>query len=256
MQKKGFYGLLVVMVIIALVGCKIDNNAQPPNTSEEPTLGSSEVSEPSENDNGTADSNGIAETNIIGETTEMNRGGETYDYDEWVIMSGAQDIFLLVSNGWNRHILAKQDSDRSFYTIWADSDGSEIVLRINISDLSSPREAVMEKVAALQKQGVDIEYGELDNILMTDGYYYRRVDAGQDADVEKEKWDSQIFFRIGPEEEKRLDSISLKLNVKDTATTGAISEEAFFKMANSFYLGPDPEGYYFKLTGEKKEIVA
>jgi len=270
MLRSKILSLLVVVVIgVIAASCGKDNNDTEAPALPEPPSEAPNVSALPETGNGESDTNGKNETSEIvrGEATRVDRGGETYDYSGWLITAGSPDLFFLIDAGWNRLVLAKQDfSDLSYYTIWTDAEStdSEIVMRLNMANISSPEDAVTEKVAAIKREGIDVEYGEFKSGLLPDGFfteynawlpeawYYSRKNI--DTSPENDDWNIQIFFNLGTIN-PNIGSLSLRLSDLDIINSNTISEENFYKMANSFYIGGRYEEYYLALTGDEKSTA-
>ena len=189
-----------------------------------------------------------------GEATEIDRGGEEYDYSGWEIMPTIEICFLIAKE-WSCPVEFDQDSDMSFSTIWTDAAGSQIVFRSNVQSTPAPADAVMEIVNALLDEGVNLEYGDFQREYMEAASYYRRVDVAQGQEDEKEYWDAQIFFTDWVPEGRELKTtlmLSLKLAESSYVDENAISMENFFKMANTIlisYFLQDTLDYYYELTG-------
>ena len=138
----------------------------------------------------------------------------------------------------------------------------------------------MEKVTAIQKEGIDVEYGEFKNDWIPDGffdeynawlpvaYYYNRNVNDSNIDIESESYDAEIFFVSGSIEDYFLNSISLRLSKASPKEDTAITKENFFRFAASYYADKfegigyvegevlpaiySPEDYYFAFTGVKE----
>jgi len=249
-----------IICLFEMVGCSCERAGDDSSSGVLAATGSSQGNLSDEGSkSGKSDMVGTSNTQVKGEAKEVNREANTYDYTGWGITATMPDIYFLIPQQWNHDIFDVQDKDLSFYSIFSDAkqNGTEILFRSNCQGITSVKDTVMQQVNKIVSEGGSVEYGSLTVPNMTDAYYYKRVFSNSD-DKNMDDWDIQIFFSDGTTNNPQYYSLSLRVNSQTNGVDGGISEENFWGMANSYYLGgpsATPQDYYHKLTGQAYDFL-
>ena len=253
MRRQMIYGCLVATLIVMLAGCGIVPNEAASLVLPEPPEISEDMESPPDS---------VIEDNepiIKGTATRIDRAYEEYDYSGWGITTWFPGIYSMIPEGLEE---AYQYDDSGIMQgdpdTMKDAAGSAVIWTNLAYDLRTPIDAVMSIVAEIQNEGYDVEYGEfrikqsehIRNFVWPAGYYYKRVPVGSVGESENDKWDIQVFFTLGIEEEHSLCSFSLKLSDSGNIVDSLITYEVFFQIANSLYnAGVDADEYFSEFTG-------
>ena len=255
MRRSFFYGCLVI-IIIMFIGCDTYPEKEGISITTELPVNPEVSTEPPKNDNENTEGEFVK-----GIATRIDRVYEEYDYSGWYMIGWFPGVLSLIPDGWadEDNLFTKDNPDGSVSATRKDAIGSEISWSTGIEpDTFAPVDVVMIKVAAIQDEGVDVEYGEfrfnplpnIKNWIWPDGYYYKRSDTGLCKGAGSNTYDIQVFFTSGSETDNNMCSFSLKLSGVENASINNFTYEVFFMMANSLYEGGQEEREYFSaLTG-------
>ena len=254
-RRRLLCGCLLIMMITLLAGCSINPNEEAP-MPPEPPISSENAQAPPES----IIKNTENET-IKGTATRIDRIYEEYDYSGWQMATWFPGVYSMIPEGLeeeDEYSLVIGNPDGSSSSTRKDVAGSMVVWTNSIPDLPTPEAVVLNIVKAICAEGMDVEYGvfrirqlpSIRNFVLPEGYYYKRIGANISGDAGSDNWDTQVFFTFWPEDEKRMFSFSMKLNIAEAISDNNITYEDFFKLANSSYVeGVNPEEYFTEFTG-------
>lgn len=234
---------LTVTTIIILAGCSCDQNVTNQNPPAKSTSGSSNSNTVGGGASNNSGSGNTSTTVIPGTATEVDRGEENFNYDGWVKTGPDPDIVLNVRPEWEE--TKNQDAEK-YFVEWAypQQKGSKITYEVYFNSFNNSKEIVMDKVNALVKSGVDVEYGTFQFADSTmwpqDGYYYKCLPEQDGAKNENIEYDIQIFFTYGVSGgQMTYFSMAYKSGSDNTNNENAVTEDNFWKASYSLHMEPD-----------------
>ena len=269
--KREMYVMIIcvsiVVVLFFMTGCSCENNEIGNSDSQTNSSQSTDYANNSamgNNQMGDTESNiNASHPKNKGEAIKNDRESGTYSYDGWGIMAPAPDVYFLTNKIWIGKVnedFNNKVSSSLYYNSWANPEQgeSEIIWRTALDGITSPADEVKAQVDQIVAEGEDVEYGEYKSPYMYGGYYYHRLTPSKENAGKAENWDIQIYYSNGGNGfSLTYSSLSLKLTENSTSQNDAITEDNFWKMASSYYLGGPtalPNDYYNKLTGKELEV--
>ena len=194
---------------------------------------------------------------------EIDRGGEEYDYTGWANEMIDPEIGMSVRGDWVSNSsagdwgsnssagdLGSNSMEIASATKWTDPNNSDAKLfyqNVYSEKAITPHEGIWKEYGSIIERGGDVEYGVFNSKYLADAYYVRYVEKGY---VYIALY--FIFFtQYGSEYGQVVDSLipprilfyENKVNTGDGEGEGTLTEDAFWKAAQSIYIAKNYEAY-------------